>query len=420
MEQQQTTSYGQELRLLGAFLFGLHAVYLVLPRLPRGLPRLAFLIPALAIFVWVPFFVRLCVPRTVLAFLFLWILPNKLILRCWDIFADYPAEGFLYFIVTSALPLRVKGRSRRRSEVWTSASLQTVRNSFFLPLFHICALLATSSVLRHSGGTSRWLTHLLYCLVIYFSAEGLLGLLRGLASLLLRLELHPLFNNPFLSSSLSDFWGRRWNLLVSYMLRETVYSPVLVGLSRQETGHGTLAEMTYSKEPKAFDGNTEIHLLRNPDSSLDVPASSENKWVEQGVQSHNVADSVKAIECKNVSVPPLHARAVAMFLSFLVSGLLHELLLYCISQRPPSWEMTCFFAVHGVASVSEVFIRRKFPNRRRFPKPIAILCTLAFVYFTSVWLFMPPFVRSGVTVQVLTEIHHAQKVILDLFSKKRH
>ncbi|KAJ6385246.1 hypothetical protein OIU77_028434 [Salix suchowensis] len=39
------------------------------------------------------------------------------------------------------------------------------------------------------------------------------------------LELEPQFNEPHLSTSLQDFWGKRWNLMVSSILRQTVYEP---------------------------------------------------------------------------------------------------------------------------------------------------------------------------------------------------
>ncbi|KAF2294445.1 hypothetical protein GH714_011461 [Hevea brasiliensis] len=49
----------------------------------------------------------------------------------------------------------------------------------------------------------------------------------AMARALLGLELEPQFNEPYLSTSLQDFWGRRWNLMVSSILRPTVYEPLL-------------------------------------------------------------------------------------------------------------------------------------------------------------------------------------------------
>lgn len=37
------------------------------------------------------------------------------------------------------------------------------------------------------------------------------------------LDLEPQFNKPYLATSIHDFWGARWNLAVSGILRPTVY-----------------------------------------------------------------------------------------------------------------------------------------------------------------------------------------------------
>ncbi|CAD6261268.1 unnamed protein product [Miscanthus lutarioriparius] len=42
----------------------------------------------------------------------------------------------------------------------------------------------------------------------------------------LGMEMEPQFDRPYLASSLRDFWGRRWNLMVSAILRPSVYDPV--------------------------------------------------------------------------------------------------------------------------------------------------------------------------------------------------
>ncbi|KAJ9175152.1 hypothetical protein P3X46_013731 [Hevea brasiliensis] len=68
---------------------------------------------------------------------------------------------------------------------------------------------------------------LLYCLHIYFFLELILATVAAMARALLGLELEPQFNEPYLSTSLQDFWGRRWNLMVSSILRPTVYEPLL-------------------------------------------------------------------------------------------------------------------------------------------------------------------------------------------------
>ncbi|KAL8127362.1 hypothetical protein AgCh_014325 [Apium graveolens] len=49
---------------------------------------------------------------------------------------------------------------------------------------------------------------------------------------LVGVELEPASNEPYLSTSLQDFWGKRWNLTVTTTLRETVYQPVRKALEK--------------------------------------------------------------------------------------------------------------------------------------------------------------------------------------------
>lgn len=67
----------------------------------------------------------------------------------------------------------------------------------------------------------------LYSFHIYFTLEIILAVVGALARALLGIELEPQFDEPYLSTSLQDFWGRRWNLMVTGILRPTVYEPTL-------------------------------------------------------------------------------------------------------------------------------------------------------------------------------------------------
>ncbi|KAL4600869.1 hypothetical protein ACB092_11G231000 [Castanea dentata] len=56
---------------------------------------------------------------------------------------------------------------------------------------------------------------ILYCFHIYFLLEFILAIVATLARVLLGMELEPQFKEPYLSTSLQDFWGKRWNLMVT-------------------------------------------------------------------------------------------------------------------------------------------------------------------------------------------------------------
>ncbi|XP_060215802.1 acyl-CoA--sterol O-acyltransferase 1-like [Lycium barbarum] len=65
-----------------------------------------------------------------------------------------------------------------------------------------------------------------YCLHFYFMLEILLNMIRTMVQAISRVELEPPFDEPYMSSSVQNFWGRRWNRRVSSILRLTIYNPV--------------------------------------------------------------------------------------------------------------------------------------------------------------------------------------------------
>jgi len=85
-----------------------------------------------------------------------------------------------------------------------------------------------------------WVIYILYSAQIYITPSLIFDGVSLLASAALGIEIEPAFNKPFLSDSLTDFWGRRWNLLVSNLMRVAVYEPVLCfcGLWGRETSSG--------------------------------------------------------------------------------------------------------------------------------------------------------------------------------------
>ncbi|KAG2310641.1 hypothetical protein Bca52824_022198 [Brassica carinata] len=65
-----------------------------------------------------------------------------------------------------------------------------------------------------------------YPLHVYLELEVLLVPLKFVLTIILGCDLEPQFNEPYLATSLQDFWGRRWNLMVTAILRSSVFSPV--------------------------------------------------------------------------------------------------------------------------------------------------------------------------------------------------
>ncbi|KAH9621972.1 hypothetical protein KSS87_014563 [Heliosperma pusillum] len=59
-----------------------------------------------------------------------------------------------------------------------------------------------------------------------------MGLSNMFVGPMMGLELVEPSNEPYLATSLQDFWGRRWNLMVTHTLRHTVYNPTRVFSSK--------------------------------------------------------------------------------------------------------------------------------------------------------------------------------------------
>lgn len=78
----------------------------------------------------------------------------------------------------------------------------------------------------------------MYCLHVYLALDVVLASAAFFAGSLLGLDLEPQFDAPFKSTSLQEFWGRRWNLMVTGILRPSVYRPIR---SRYGTAAGVMA-----------------------------------------------------------------------------------------------------------------------------------------------------------------------------------
>lgn len=149
------------------------------------------------------------------------------------------------------------------------------------------------------------------------------------------MELEPQFNEPLLSTSLQDFWGRRWNLMVTSILRPTVYEPTLV-FSRRRVGNEA-------------------------------------------------------------------ARVVAVFMTFVVSGAMHELVFYHLGRVKPTLEVTLLFLLHGVCLCVEIGVKRVARGRWRVHRQVSGPVTVVFVLGTGFWLFLPPLLRCGAHVRAFEE-----------------
>ncbi|XP_060219247.1 long-chain-alcohol O-fatty-acyltransferase-like [Lycium barbarum] len=177
----------------------------------------------------------------------------------------------------------------------------------------------------------------LYCLHVFLAVELILGVTVVPVRALLGLEIETQFNDPYLATSLQDFWGRRWNLMVPGILRPAVFFPVRA-ISTRVLG-------------------------------------------------------------KELAILP------AIFATFLVSGLMHELIYYYLSRAGPTWEVTWFFVLHGICVCVEVTLKKVLGGGWQINRVVSGVLTLGFVAWTGDWLFFPQIIRYGLDQKAINEYY---------------
>ncbi|XP_028777217.1 probable long-chain-alcohol O-fatty-acyltransferase 1 [Neltuma alba] len=306
--------------------------YFVSSRIPKGFLRLLSLLPIFFIFLLLPLTLT---PHSLLhiagptIFFLAWLCPFKLLLFSFDEGPLSPLPpNILHFILIASLPIKIdpqgliKNPEKRRSK----------------PVLFIKVLLlaAIVSAYDYRDNLHPHLILFLYCCHMYLGLELMLGLFAAPARAVFGFQIEPQFNEPYLSTSLQDFWGRRWNLMVTSILRPTVYDPI--------RRISTLA----------------LGLHYGP-----MPA---------------------------------------VLATFIVSGMMHELMYYYLTRVPPTWEVTWFFVLHGVCTAAEVEVK-KVAGRRgwRLPRVVSGPLTVAFLAVTGEWLFFPQLKRNSVDGKIIEE-----------------
>ncbi|CAA2990652.1 acyl- --sterol O-acyltransferase 1-like [Olea europaea subsp. europaea] len=189
----------------------------------------------------------------------------------------------------------------------------------------------------------------MYSIYVYFFLEIGLAIAAAMVRALLGIELEPQFNEPYLSTSLHDFWGRRWNIMVSRVLRPMIYIPV-------------------------------------------------RRW------------SINILGQKWAALP-------AIMSTFVVSGLIHELIFFYLGRAKPTWEVTWFFVLQGAGLTAEIAVKKSNNKRVRIhvPKIIARIYTVGFLFITGFWLFFPPLLRCKALERGVAEYGAAWAFVKDVF-----
>ncbi|KAG8658273.1 probable long-chain-alcohol O-fatty-acyltransferase 1 [Manihot esculenta] len=306
--------------------------YYVAARLPKGALRLLSILPVIYIFIILPITltsVSLCGPT---AFFLVWLANFKLLLFSFgQAPLSPPPPKLFHFISLACLPIKLMQKTdndNNPSPSFMPRLLLVIKTFVLLLLLHVH---------NYRQFIHPYVFLSLYCLEMYLQIELVLAISAIPARALFRFEIEPQFNEPYLATSLQDFWGHRWNLMVTSILRPTVYYPV----------------SEFSKR------------LIGP------------KWA---------------------SLPGVVA-------TFVVSGLMHEVIFFYLTRVSPTWEVTWFFILHGICVAMEVALKKMVKDRWQLHRAISGPLAVIFAGVTGFWLFFPQLTRNRVDDQVVWECY---------------
>lgn len=203
-------------------MLALSYCYFIASKLPSGKFRLFSVLPVLYLFTQLPFLFTSVHLRGISAFYLVWLSTFKLLLFSFSQGPlSIPDLSFPLFLTVSSLPIKLDVDG---DDEWERRSVKVLIYS--LKGF---ALSFVTSMYPQRHEYHRLLVLGLYSIHTYLSIDLILGLTSLLSFPILvrkKIRFEPQFSAPYLSTSLQDFWGRRWNLMVTRLLHPTVYVPV--------------------------------------------------------------------------------------------------------------------------------------------------------------------------------------------------
>ncbi|XVF77327.1 hypothetical protein PTKIN_Ptkin14bG0034200 [Pterospermum kingtungense] len=207
--------------------------YFLASKIPRGKLRLFCLLPIFFLFTILPFYLSYVFPIGLTALFISWLCNFKLLLFAFDkgplSSPNLEPCSLIHFILKACLPVKTKENAKYPSPQTVQTSQKSCPKHPKLPLNWPTKVLLYAILV--SAHDYKQYVHpkivlLMYCCMVYLLIDIIFGISNGLVSATTGLELESPSDEPYLSTSLQDFWGRRWNLMVTNLLRHTIYKPV--------------------------------------------------------------------------------------------------------------------------------------------------------------------------------------------------
>ncbi|KAI3899003.1 hypothetical protein MKW92_011281 [Papaver armeniacum] len=333
--------------------------------IPKGFLRLFSILPVISIFLYLPLSLSSVHFIGITGFSVSWVVNFKLLLFAFNHgplsnpSLDPSYFSLKQFISTACLPIRIKQKIQSGEAIHGQTISRKNKFSSIVLLMNCSIKVLVMGLLIHVYSYKQYIHPFfllpLYILHLYFMTEVYLVVSAALAAFILGLDdLEPQFIDPFISTSLQDFWGRRWNLMVTNILWLTVYLPM-----------------------RSFC----THILGR-------------KWA---------------------TIP-------ATLLTFWVSGLMHELIVYYVTRVYPTWEVTCFFVMQGICIALGSIVKKTnsvLYDRFQLHPWISGPLILVFLGVNVSCFYFPPLLRNSIDDRAIGEYHIFLDFVVEKLARKQ-
>ncbi|CAK8575213.1 unnamed protein product [Lathyrus sativus] len=309
--------------------------YIIGKVIPKGKGRLIALFPPILIFLLLPLRLTSMHLGLISSFFLAWLSTFKLILYAFakGPLSSNPPPSLPHFLLLASLPIKFQQKDHINQnqnniniapENWRELVVMAIISYICIPLY------------GQKENLHPFILLSLHGLHFYTGLELFLSLITTIVRKLIQIDLEQPFDKPYLSTSVQDFWGRRWNIMVSRILHPTIYEPML----------------------KTF-----THVIGR-------------KWA------------------------PLPAVVVTFTVSGLMHELIFYYMKQKTATWEawePCWDSMFFFLIHGVGVALQIGHAKIFKPKQLLPRVVSWMLTMIFIVSTSVCLFLPALARCGVT-----------------------
>uniref|UniRef100_A0A803NYT1 Wax synthase domain-containing protein n=1 Tax=Cannabis sativa TaxID=3483 RepID=A0A803NYT1_CANSA len=189
-----------------------------------GTTRLIAILPVILIFLVLPLNLRTIFLGGPISFFVAWLANFKLLLFAYGkgpLSSNPLPLPLSRFIPLASFPIKIQDNPiNKQKKSLTNYAIKALILSTIIP------------IQQNKSSIHPNVFLFLYSIYMYIALEIILATVAASVRAALCVELEPQFEEPYLSTSLQDFWGRRWNLMASAILRPTVYVPVRTITSR--------------------------------------------------------------------------------------------------------------------------------------------------------------------------------------------